>query len=293
MPILKASQFPTSLKNIYDPPKELYYQGQIDLLKKPALAIVGTRKYSDYGHYVTNKIVSELAAYDITILSGLALGIDSIAHRAALRHNLPTVAILGSGLSQIYPPKNASLAQEISQRGLLISEYPPNTQPLKHHFPQRNRLVSALSLGTLVIEAPEKSGALITARIAVEQGREVFTTPGDIDRQNSAGPLKLLQRSVAHPVSSGRQIMQILKKQPHLFPLPKPQTTTTPQNLPQNQQTLLAQFPANRTTTFERLKAKSGLSTSVLLSTLTLLEINGHIIKRNGKYRLKPNPKNL
>lgn len=186
--------YPPLLKRIHDPPPALFYRGRIATLG-PTLAVVGTRRASDYGQQVTAQLCRPLAAAGITIVSGLALGVDTIAHRTALEAGGRTVAVLGGGADDatLYPPANRKLAGAIAAAGgAVVSEYPPATAPLPYRFPQRNRVIAGMSLGTLVIEAPQKSGALITARAAIEENREVLAVPGRISDENAAGPLELI-----------------------------------------------------------------------------------------------------
>ncbi|MFH1460925.1 MAG: DNA-processing protein DprA [Patescibacteria group bacterium] len=187
--------YPRLLKEIYSPPALLYLRGELKPEDEFSLGIVGTRKLSLYGRQVTLLIAAELAQAGLTIVSGLAKGIDTLAHQSALKVKGRTIAVLGSGIDRqsIYPPINRSLAEEISENGAVISEFPIETQPLAQHFPQRNRIIAGLSLGVLVIEAPSKSGALITARDALEQNRDVFAIPGHILSTNSSGPHDLIK----------------------------------------------------------------------------------------------------
>ncbi|MDD5295073.1 MAG: DNA-processing protein DprA, partial [Patescibacteria group bacterium] len=188
--------YPALLNEIYNPPPLIYYKGELDLKNDFTLAVVGTRKFTAYGEQITDYLVKDLAANGLTIASGLALGIDSLAHLATLATGGKTIAVLGSGLDRenIYPSQNRYLADKIiASGGAIMSELPLGTPPLRHNFPQRNRLISGLSLGTLVIEAGEKSGALITAAYALEQNREVFAVPGHIHSPVSAGPNKLIK----------------------------------------------------------------------------------------------------
>ncbi len=190
-------QYPKLLNEIYNKPEILYYRGNLNNLNNFNIAVVGTRKYTNYGERATETIVKELVQNGLTIVSGLALGIDTIAHKTSLKENGHTIAVLGTGLNDraIYPSANKNLALKIiNNNGLLFSEFPLNTPPLKHHFPQRNRIVSGLSLGTLVVEAAEKSGALITSKYALEQNREVFAIPGNIYSSVSAGPNNLIKQ---------------------------------------------------------------------------------------------------
>ncbi|MDP3727346.1 MAG: DNA-processing protein DprA [bacterium] len=189
-------EFPSLLKEITAPPLALYIKGRLreDL---PRLAVVGTRKATPYGREATQKIIRDLAAdTDIAVVSGLAQGIDAEAHRAALDAGLATIGVLGGGMDRasFFPPENWNLAEEsISKGGAIISEYPPGAPALPHHFPARNRIIAGLSKGTLVVEAPERSGALITARFALEQGRDVFAVPGQLFSPNAAGTHRLIQ----------------------------------------------------------------------------------------------------
>lgn len=190
---IKDDKFSKQLREIYEPPFLLYYKGNIELLNQTSLAVVGTRKITAYGQQVVPKIVAPLVAQNITIVSGLALGIDALAHQTCINNNGSTIAVLGSGLDQIYPASNRYLAEKIINTGLIISEYPPGTPPLKHHFPYRNRIISGLCLGTIVIEGNEDSGSLITAKYALDQNREIFAVPGNILAQYSTGTNKLIK----------------------------------------------------------------------------------------------------
>jgi DNA processing protein len=283
--ILKKSQinYPKLLMELHKPPEKLFCKGVLELFDKPSIAIVGTRRYSDYGKAATQKIIQELSLIDINIVSGLAKGIDTIAHKAALENGLSTIAVLGSGLEQVYPRENRSLAKEIATKGLLISEYPPDSPPEKYHFPQRNRIISGLCLATVVIEAPIKSGALITADFALDQGRDIFVVPGDIDRPNSQGIFNLLQRGVACPISSGKELMQRL----NLIPTKSPQNTLTnisDLKIGEKEAIVLAQLSKYRARSIEDISKKVPLHTSEILGFLSLLEIRELVENRAGKY---------
>lgn len=188
-----ALGYPQRLKEIYDYPPVIYVRGELLSEDECCLAVVGTRRASVYGRQVTEEIVADLARNGVTIVSGLARGIDSIAHRAALEAKGRTIAIFACGLDIVYPAENAKLAREIMEHGALISEYPLGTKPKADNFPRRNRIMSGLSLGVLVIEAGESSGALITVSHALEQNREVFAVPGSILSPNSRGTNRLIQ----------------------------------------------------------------------------------------------------
>lgn len=184
--------YPESLNYVYDPPTVLYYNGEFEE-DQLAIAIVGARKSTAYGRWACEKFTKELVGLGVTIVSGLALGIDSIAHKTALKNNGRTIAVLGNGLDVRYPKRNESLYEEISQNGVVMSEFPMGTQPLAYNFPQRNRIISGLSLAVVVIEAKEKSGSLITAHNALEQGKDVFAVPGNINSIYSGGTNKLIK----------------------------------------------------------------------------------------------------
>ena len=191
--ICEGPAYPSRLKEIYDYPPVLYVRGKLPADDEPCLAIVGTRRPTVYGRQVTEEIVADLARSSITIISGLARGIDSVAHRTALDAGGKTVAVFGSGLDIVYPGENAKLAQAIAEHGALVSEYPLGVKPKAENFPLRNRIMSGLSLGVLVVEAGERSGALITAQQAMEQNREVFAVPGSILSPASQGTNRLIQ----------------------------------------------------------------------------------------------------
>jgi DNA processing protein len=186
--------YPENLKNIYDPPVVLYVRGKILPCDDIAVAVVGSRRASFYGMRTAEKIGFELASRGITVVSGLARGIDSSAHKGALKAGGRTLAVLGSGLSNIYPGEHVELAEKISRSGAVISEFPMETIPDRGNFPKRNRVISGLSMGVVVVEAAEKSGALITSDSAIEQGREVFAVPGKIDSATSKGTNMLIKQ---------------------------------------------------------------------------------------------------
>ncbi|MGB9839438.1 DNA-processing protein DprA [Thermovenabulum sp.] len=186
--------YPQLLKEIYDPPLVIYVKGKKELLKKESIAIVGTRKPTEYGKKVAEELAAKLAKRNLNIISGLAKGIDSFAHKGALKVEGSTVAVLGTGIDIIYPPENNKLFQEIAEKGAIITSFPVGTEPLPYNFPARNRIISGLSLGVVVVEAGERSGALITADFALEQGREVFAVPGMIYSPMSKGPHKLIKQ---------------------------------------------------------------------------------------------------
>ncbi len=206
---LHDSAYPEALRNIYDPPPILYVKGKLIEEDAEAIAVVGTRHPSRYGRLATEQLTRELVNAGFTIVSGLARGVDGIAHRTALESGGRTIAVLGNGLSRIYPEEHTELAEQIASQGALLSEFAMQAPPLATHFPQRNRVLSGLSLGVLITEAAERSGSLITARLALEQGREVFAIPGEIQARGSRGPHQLIQQGAAL-VTSAEDIMHAL-----------------------------------------------------------------------------------
>lgn len=202
--------YPKLLAQIYDPPVVLYYKGEILPQDGQAVAIVGTRKMTGYGKVVTEQFTRGLVSSGVTIVSGLARGVDTKAHTTSIEENGRTLAVLGGGVNNIFPPENRSLAEKIASGfGAVISEFPPDSPSLPGNFPLRNRIISGLSLATLVVEAAEGSGSLITARLALEQGREVFAVPGPITSYLSKGPIDLIKMG-ARPVSDANEILEEL-----------------------------------------------------------------------------------
>ena len=270
--------YPRLLKEIYDPPALLYIKGQIIPEDEKALAIVGTRNASAYGQQAAVYLTGQLAQTELTIVSGLARGIDTLAHLAALQNNGRTIAVIGSGLdmASIYPPSNRKLAEQIAHQGAVVSEYPLGSPALKHHFPARNRIISGLSLGTLVIEAPEKSGALLTARHALEQNREVFAVPGSIFSLTSNGPNNLIKLG-AKLVTSVQDILEELNlknltEQIHVR-----------QIIPDNEQEakildLLSDEPVH----IDKIVDQTKMDTSKVNSAIALMEMKGKIRNLGG-----------
>jgi DNA processing protein len=202
-------QYPQRLKEIEQPPPVLYLRGTLISEDAWAVAIVGTRRVSAYGRQVAEDLGVFLAANGVTVVSGLARGVDAIAHQAALKGGGRTIAVMGCGVDRIYPPEHSQLASRIITDGALLSDYPPGTAPDAANFPPRNRIISGISIATVIVEAGETSGALITAQFAVDQGREVFAVPGNILAPNSKGTNNLISQG-AHPLLSGRDLLDVL-----------------------------------------------------------------------------------
>ena len=201
-------RYPKLLKHVYDPPPFLFYRGEwnSDYFRR-IIAIVGTRKASNYGKIITKKITSGLVEAGFTIVSGLAFGIDTLAHLATLETGGKTIAVLGTGCDQIYPNRNRELAKQIIKEGLLISEFIPGKKAERWNFPARNRIISGISLGTIVVEGKSSSGAMLTAKFAVTQNRDVFALPGDINREQAEGPNQLI-RNGAKIITSVESILE-------------------------------------------------------------------------------------
>jgi len=294
--------FPQRLLHIYDCPVLLYVKGELRGLDV-SIAVVGSRKASAYGKYTTERLCRELALNGVTIVSGMARGIDASAHRGAMSVKGRTVAVLGSGLDVIYPPENESLYDEISRCGAVVSEYSFGTRPNASNFPARNRIISGMSLGVVVVEATEKSGSLITARIALEQGREVFAVPGSIDEAGSRGTNRLIKEG-AKLVEDVDDILAEIGPQtspevsmPVMAVLPATPTEhfpDAPRNEPRQRhdvhhavlsekEQLLINNLSSRPRPVDDLIAATGLSASEILSLLLHLELRGLIRQMPGK----------
>ena len=201
--------YPQRLKQIDQPPPVLYVRGSLTAEDTWAVAVVGTRRLSAYGRQVADELATCLAGNGVTVVSGLARGVDAIAHQSALKAGGRTIAVLGSGVDRIYPPEHTQLAGKIMLNGAVVSDYAPGTAPDAANFPPRNRIISGLSMATVVVEAGETSGALITAQFAVDQGREVFAVPGNILAPQSKGTNRLISQG-AHPMLSPRDVLEVL-----------------------------------------------------------------------------------
>jgi DNA processing protein len=277
--------YPRSLREIYDPPGVLFMRGEIRPQDALAVAIVGARHATQYGLAQAERLAGSLARAGITIISGLARGIDAAAHRGALAADGRTIAVLGSGVLNLYPPEHAELAEQVTGRGALVSEAPPHSPPLGGAFPQRNRIISGMSLGVLVVEASTNSGALITARHAMEQGREVFAVPGRIDSRVSHGCHRLI-RDGAKLVETADDVLE------ELGPLVAParsadgQPVHHPAELLLNdvEQSVLAVVSSDPTT-IDAVVAASGLPTPQVLSTISVLEMR-RLVRRLGGNRV-------
>lgn len=277
-----STAYPGRLQEIDDPPLGLFGVGDIRLLARPQLAVVGSRQPSRYGRQVAVRLVSELTSAGLVITSGLARGIDGIAHRACLGVGGATIAILGTGLDKVYPREHQALQAEIGDQGLVISEFPPGTGVESHQFPQRNRLVTGLSLGTLIVEARLRSGSLISARLAMEQGREVFAVPGSIDSKLSEGCHQLLRDGATLAARVG----DILNELPDFVPcVPDTQDATSSAVLSSLQRELLKILDLELQSC-DRLAARLLQPAGDILGALVRLEVQGLVRSQTGGYSL-------
>ncbi len=271
------SDYPLLLAQIPYPPFVLYGTGRFSALESQlSFGVVGTRKPTSYGIQATELITETLSRAGACVISGLALGIDAIAHRTTVEAGGATIAVLGSGIddASIYPQSNRGLARRITESGgMVISEYPPGTPALREHFPARNRIISGMSKGILVVEAQEKSGALITARFALEQNRDVFAVPGSIFSLSSKGTNTLIQEG-AKPVSCGEDILKE-------YGIEYTTNTGESEPLDETEERILDVLAESRTV--DDIKALTGLDTSTIIASLSLLEMKGRIRAIEGE----------
>lgn len=272
---IESNQYPHLLKYIKDPPRKLYYIGDLKILEFPTVAVVGARKASSYGKWVAEKIGMRLAENDIVVVSGMAAGIDSISHKGALSVEGKTIAVLGCGIDICFPTFNKSLRDEIAKKGLLISEYPPGYPGSKYTFPQRNRIISGLSLATVIVEAGLNSGSLITAERAVEQGRIVFSVPGNINSVHSVGTNKLIQDG-AYPLAFIDDIFEFLG-------LNKKIKNEVFQELGEDEKKVLDMIGKSTEITVDCISRATGLKISEVNAIVTILEMKGIICSSAGK----------
>lgn len=268
--------YPYSLKEISTPPLCLYCKGDISLLNSFCFGVVGTRKPTDYGIVVTKQYCKELANNEVTIVSGLATGIDGVAHKTALEENGKTIAVLAGGLNNIYPLTNLRLAKSIEEKGLLVSEYPPNTKPLSYYFPVRNRIIAGLSKGVLVPEMGEKSGSMHTVNYAIEFNREIFVVPGKINSPMSKGANELIKNLQGCITTTPEDILKTY----HLNKTDKFQN----QQIDINAQMILS-FIESEKRTYQEILDYTHLPANELNTLLMELELDGLLIKlANNSY---------
>lgn len=275
-------EYPGCLREIFDPPFVLYCRGRAEALRNPAVAVVGSRRPSPYGRAVAEKLAGELASRDCVIVSGLALGIDACAHWGALRHGR-TVAVLGSGLDVMYPGENGGLADKIAEQGAIVSEFPLGTPPHAMNFPVRNRIISGLSLGLVVVEAAERSGSLISARLALSQDREVMAVPGNATSALSRGSNGLIKE--------GAKLVETWEDVAGELPSPwregllaqKEEKMDNRPALSREERTLLDALAVDEARPIDDLAERLAFSVSELLALLLGLELKGAVIQHPGK----------
>lgn len=274
--------FPPSLKQIPDPPMVLYYKGQLKT-SRPGISVVGSRKCTDYGKWACQRMVEDLSDYGVSIISGLALGIDKVAHKTALDKGLYTLGVLGCGVDRIYPLANKTIFKRMEEEGCILSEFPLGTEPLAHHFPIRNRLISGLGLGLLVVEAKLKSGTLITAGFAADQGREVFAIPGNINSLFSQGTNALI-RDGAKLVSCGKDIAEefpdLIKVKEEAKKIQRDLSS-----LSSNEAKVYKALALDPLAT-DDLSRSLDLDIQTILSCLTLMELKGLVVELDGRWTI-------
>jgi DNA processing protein len=278
-----SPEYPARLRMIADPPPFLYIKGALNAEDDKAVAIVGSRSASDYGRRVARDLARGLASLGFTVVSGMARGIDGSAHESALQAGGRTIAVLGSGIERAYPPEHEGLYRRISENGAVISELPVGTRPMAFNFPARNRLISGLSLGVVVVEATEKSGSLITAALALEQGREVFAVPGEAGASRSRGAHQLIRQG-AKLVESVNDIIEEIAPQlvQRTGSLPVPRARTLPTNAGENTRKILILLQDNPLHV-DQVIERSGLPAAQVLGILLDLELQGFIRQSPGK----------
>lgn len=275
-----ADRYPHSFGQVRPPPAELYYQGDLAVLDRPALSVTGSRKMSSYGSQVLHSILPPLIRAGLVIVSGLAYGVDAEAHRCTLQHGGQGVAVIGSALDCFYPPSHSGLGKELTTKGgLLLSEYPPGTPGFKSHFPARNRLIAALAPVLLIIEAADPSGTFSTARAALDLGREVCVVPADITREQSNGTLRLLKDG-ARPVSSAEDLIALYQ-----LPLPLQVQTLLKPALTGSPATLYACI-SRGISKVDALVEETGWGIATIQALLSVLELDGYITLRASQWQI-------
>ena len=263
------AHYPANLRLTDAPPPVLYVRGELLPSDEWAVALVGTRRASAYGREVAHTVATDLATAGVTVVSGLALGVDTVAHKAALEAGGRTIAVLGSGVDQLYPPQNRGLALKIAQQGAVISEYPLGVRPEASNFPPRNRIISGLSRGIVVVEASQRSGALITANFAAEQGRDVFAVPGSILHPGSAGCNMLIQNG-ATPLLTSNDVLEQLNLI-HIHELQSVRAVTPTDPLEEQLLAHLTREPS----AIDEIVRNSQMSSAQVSSLLTMMELKG------------------
>lgn len=285
---LTDKDYPQRLLNCYDSPTLLYYKGDADLNASKIIAVIGTRSHTDYAKQVTEKLVKEIAAQNVTVISGLAFGVDAIAHKAAMKNNLPTIGVLAHGLDHIYPSEHSGLAKEIiKENGGLLTEFRSNTKPDKHNFPTRNRIVAGMSDATIVIETGVKGGSMITAELANGYNKDVFAFPGKVTDAKSAGCNYLIKNNKAMLLTDAEELLQVMgweerKKKSEARSQKKLFIELSP-----DEKIIVDILRQKDTINIDELNMKSGLSSSAVAAAILSLELQNVMVSLPGKlYRL-------
>jgi len=281
------SLYPGNLKTIHLPPPVLYYRGTLIDTDRNSISIVGSRKATYYGKMVAEKFSKDLSSVGLTIVSGLARGIDTIAHKGALFENGRTIAVLGCGIDIIYPPENRKLAREIEDSGAVITEFPLHALPERQNFPRRNRIISGLSLGTLVVEAAERSGALITTDFALEQGREVFAIPGNINSPLSKGTHNLIKQGAKLVNNYNDVLEEISFEIPIKVEKEKEKELSGLINLSEDDLLIYNLLSKQKSTQIDEVTEKSKLSVNKVSAIMLNLELKDLIKELEGKNYIK------
>lgn len=278
-------QYPQRLLHCYDAPTVLYYRGNAALNNSKTISIIGTRLHTDYGKQITEQIIEALVPYNVLVISGLAFGIDSIAHKAAIKQQLPTVGVLAHGLSTLYPPQHKQLAKEMLLNGGLLTEFGHNISPEKHNFPKRNRIVAGMSDATIVIETATKGGSMITAELAINYNRDLFAVPGRLTDAKSSGCLKLIQQNKAIVFTNTQQLLEELGWLQK--PVKAPAQRSLFIDLTEDEKILVQILQQQETLPIDALYLQSGLSSSNVAAAILNLELQNVITALPGKmYRL-------
>ncbi len=269
------SDFPALLKKIAQPPKQLFYIGNIELTETLCVSIVGSRKCTEYGRWAASRLAERLGEHGVTVVSGMAMGIDSAAHRGAIKGNGKTIAVLGSGADICFPSSNKRLKQIIEEDGLVITEYPPGTRPSRYTFPQRNRIISGLSVATVIAEAGLNSGALITAGLADEQGRALYAIPGNINSIYSIGGNALIRDGV-QPLVVLDDILKDLDIKRH-------EGVDEKWSLGEDEKKILSVIEKGGEVTYDHISERAGLPAGDVSGIVTVLEMKGLVYTALGK----------
>ena len=277
-----SEDYPKRLKNCYDAPVLLYYKGNADLNSSKVVSIVGTRKATQYGRELTNSLVDELQKHNVLVVSGLAYGIDAMAHKACLRQNTPTIGVVGHGLDRIYPAQHRSLAEKMISNGGLLTEFPSQTNPDRENFPKRNRIVAGLADATIIVEASLTGGALITAELANSYNRDVFSFPGNITEEFSAGCNFLIKTNRANLITSAKDLEYLLGWKNSDSKEDKTQLSL-PLNLSADEKKIVDVILSKNQIAVDELALETQLPQSKLAITILGLEMQGVIIAMPGK----------